>query len=342
MTRSCADATERLARVIHRFGEVGCGGTCWPLNLCGMSHRSFLRIQRHALDQAGVVTRRQLYRTGWTRWMVEAEVRAGRWHCLGRQSLFVLDAATSPDPEMARRWWAVLEVGGQAALDGVSALQHAGLRGYEQPDIQVSVRKSGCYARPKGVRVYETRRRRPEDLVGGGLPRVRPAVAAVRGALWARTNRQAALVLIMTVQQRIATAAEIAVELETVRRHPRRRFLRAVLADIADGVQSMGELDFARLCRSAGLPEPDRQVVRRGPRGRVYLDAYWDEFDVVVEIEGVHHEWESNQVGDTLRQNDLTLTSAAVLRIPVVGLRDRPGPYLDQLSTLLRRRGWRP
>ena len=274
--------------------------------------------------------------------MVRAEVRAGRWHRLGPQTLFVLDAATSPDPDLARRWWAVLEVGGQAAIDGVTALQHAGLRNFEHPEIQVSVFKSGCYQRPKGVRVYETRRRRREDLVVPGLPRTRPAVAAVRAALWARTNRQAGLVLIMTAQQRIATVADISVALDAVRRHQRRRFLRAVLADIADGVQSMGELDFARLCRSAGLPEPDRQVVRRGPRGRAYLDAYWDEWGVVVEIEGIHHEWESNQVGDTLRQNELTLRSDAVLRVPVVGLRDQAGPYLEQLRTLLIRRGWQP
>jgi hypothetical protein len=132
-------------------------------------------------------------------------------------------------------------------------------------------------------------------------------------------------VLIMTVQQRIATEADIAEALGRVVRHHRRRFLRAVLADITDGVQSMGELDFAKLRRAAGLPEPNRQVVRRGPRGRVYLDAYWDEWNVVAEIEGIHHEWESNQVGDTLRQNDLTFTSAAVLGIPIVTLREQPG-----------------
>ena len=140
------------------------------------------------------MTRPQLYRLGLTRWMVEAEVRAGRWHRLGRQSLFVLDAAASPDPELARRWWAVLEVGGQAAVDGVSALQHAGLHGFDHPEIQVSVHKSGCYRRLKGVRVYETRRRARGDLVGAGLPRVRPAIAAVRAALWAQSNRQAALI----------------------------------------------------------------------------------------------------------------------------------------------------
>ncbi len=286
------------------------------------------------------MARRQLYRAGLTRWMVTAEVRAGRWHRLGPQTLFVLDAAVAPDRDSTRRWWAVLEVGGQAAVDGVTALQAAGLQGFDQPQLQVSVRKSGCHAGPPGVRVYETRRRGADDLVGVGLPRVRPVMAAVRGALWAATNRQAALVLIMSVQQRIVPALELITEFQTVRRHHRRNYLRAVLADLADGAHSMGELDFARLCRAAGLPEPSRQVIRRGGRGRVYLDAYWDDWQVVAEIEGVHHEWESSQLGDTLRHNDLTLDSAAVLRIPVVALRDAPAPYLRQVAELLRRRGW--
>ena len=143
----------------------------------------------------------------------------------------------------------------------------------------------------------------------------------------------------MTVQQRIAPVSEIGAVMETVRRHRRRRFLLAVLADIGDGVQSIGELDFPRLCRSSGLPEPDRQVVRRGSRGRCYLDAYWDRWKVIAEMEGIHHDWETNQISDTMRQNELTL-DAAVLRIPVVGIRDCAAPYLDQLRALLRRRGW--
>jgi very-short-patch-repair endonuclease len=76
------------------------------------------------------------------------------------------------------------------------------------------------------------------------------------------------------------------------------------------------------------------------PAGRrCYLDAYWDRWKVIAEIEGIHHEWETNQISDTMRQNELTLTDV-VLRIPVVGLRDCPAPYLDQLRALLRRRGW--
>ncbi|MGH3355365.1 MAG: hypothetical protein ACRDOJ_05670, partial [Nocardioidaceae bacterium] len=123
--------------------------------------------------------------------------------------------------------------------------------------------------------MHETRRRRPEDLVGAGILRTRPAVAAVRGALWARSDRQAALIVVMAVQQRLATGAAIRRELLRVRRDKRRSFISTILLDVTDGAQALGELDFAALCRKHGLPRPDRQAVRAGSRGRVYLDVYW-------------------------------------------------------------------
>ena len=51
-------------------------------------------------------------------------------------------------------------------------------------------------------------------------------------------------------------------------------------------LHSLGELDFARLCRERGLPEPTRQAVCKGPDGRVFLDVRW-ECGLVVEIDGV-------------------------------------------------------
>lgn len=283
-------------------------------------------VRQLAARQHGVVSRQQVYVLGVTRWAVTAEVRAGRWKSLGRQTLLVL-AVESPTPRLADFYRAVFEVGADAAIDGVSALQAAGLAGYDETAVPVSVSKGSRFSRPAGVHVHETRRRRREDLVGIGLPRVRAHVAAVRGSLWARTNRQGALVLVMAVQQRIARVPDIADAFQAVKRHRRRGFLLAVLRDIADGAQAMGELDFARLCRRRGLPKPDRQVVRRGRDGRVYLDVFWDR-------------WRSSQIHDTIRQNDLTVEGESVLRVPVVGLRDCPDTYLEQLEALLRRSGW--
>jgi very-short-patch-repair endonuclease len=116
-----------------------------------------------------------------------------------------------------------------------------------------------------------------------------------------------------------------------VGRSPRRQLLGAVIRDVCDGAHSLGELDFARMCRSAGLPPPTRQVVRTGPGGRVYLDVAWEHIGIVVEIDGGHHALALNPVDDAFRQNEVTLDADLVLRIPVLGLRLTPERFMGQV-----------
>lgn len=154
-------------------------------------------------------------------------------------------------------------------------------------------------------------------------------------------SRQAAFVLILVAQQGLATPTQLFEAFAMVKRDRRRRFIAGVLADILGGVQSMGELDFARLCRQRDVPEPDRQVRRRLPDGRAYVDVYWDKYRVVVEIEGVQHLLPGITVADSVRQNWLTIDNDTVLRIPVLGLRIAAAQFMDQVESLLRDRGWK-
>jgi hypothetical protein len=290
-------------------------------------------------QQYGVVSRRQLYAAGLGRWDIRAELRSGRWSRRGPQTI---SNVTGELCQRGRWWIALIEVGSQAALDGVTALQAAGLTGFAEPVIHISMPKSSRPRRWPGVAVHETRRRVSMDLVAAGIPRVRPPVAAVRAALWAVSDRQAALILTMAVQQRLVTVAALAEAMATVRRHRRRKFLLRLLVDLQGGVQSMAELDFARMCRAAGLPEPDRQVIHDLGDGWAVVDNEWTGYDLVVEIEGVHHLHGPVTVADALRQNNLTTRRSAVLRIPVLGLRTEPARFLDQVRAALTARGWHP
>ena len=173
-----------------------------------------------------------------------------------------------------------------------------------------------------------------------GIPRTVPAVAGVRAALWARSDRQAALLLTMCVQQGLTTAEALGTAALRVRRDRRRRLVHAVVLDLAGGVRSLGELDFARECRKRGLPEPTRQVVRRGRNGRYYLDVIWEEWGVVVEIDGIHHSWAQNIVGDALRHNEVTMQNAVVLRLPLLGLRVARDEFFTQIEDTLAGRGY--
>lgn len=245
-------------------------------------------------------------------------------------------------PSTPRSAWrcALFEVGPSAVLDGVTALQAAGLRTITEELIHVAVPKSVTPHRSRGVRVHETRRYRQQDVLRGDIPRMHPATAAVHAALWARSNSEAALFVIASVQQRLVSVAELAEAVELVRRHPRRMLLRGLLRDVGEGVHSMGEREFARLCRRRGLPPPDRQVLRRGPNGRLYFDVCWERYRVIVEIDGIQHLDAAQMVGDALKSNVAVLSGATVLRIPNFALRADPEPFLDQLEAALRAGGW--
>ena len=137
---------------------------------------------------------------------------------------------------------------------------------------------------------------------------------------WARTDRTAALLVCLAVQQRlvapepaprrVAHGGPEPTSAAPRRRHPRhlRRGPLARRARLRPDVPS----------RRAAAAEPGRSV-RTGPGGRVYLDVAWEDIGLVVEIDGGHHALALNPVDDALRQNEVTLSADMVLRIPVLG-----------------------
>lgn len=295
------------------------------------------RVDALAREQSGVLSRRQLYALGVTRGQVRANVRARRWRRVGSQSISL---TTGPLTRAAQEWAAVFEAGPRAFLDGSSALIAAGLRGFSEDSIRVSVPRGARVRRARGLDIRQTRRWQADDVAGTGVPRSRPAVAAVRGALWARSDKQAALIITMAVQQGLVDPASLGLELLRIKRDRRRALLHTVVLDLLEGVRSLGEADFRRMCRQHGLPDPSRQVVRRGRRGTYYLDALWEEWGVVVEIDGIQHVWAENVVHDALRQNDVMLAHGRVLRLPLLGLRLSPDDFFSQIRDALTRAGW--
>lgn len=293
-------------------------------------------LDSQAAEQGGVVSLTQLRRLGVTRGHLRAQVEARRWQRVHSQ---VVQLSTGLLSREGTWWAAVLEGGPRAHLDGASALLAGGLTGYSTEGVRVSVPPDSRSRRAAGVDIRRTRLWSPDVVVGRGVPRTRPEVAAVRAALWAVSDRQAVLLPTMAVQQGLTTAERVGVALLGVRRDRRRALLHDCVLDLLHGVRSLGEGELARECRRRGLPEPSRQVVRRGPRGRWYLDVCWEPWGVVVEVDGIHHTWASVVVGDALRQNALTLDSHLVLRLPLLGLRVAPDDFFAQIREALVTRG---
>ena len=276
------------------------------------------------------MSRRQLRSLGITHDHVRNEVAAERWAALGRQSVAV---HRGPLPIEAHAWSALWEVGERiAALDGVTSLVASGLTGFDEATLHLSVRHTHDVPKVEGVRIHKVIRRLDDELVPSGIPRTRPAVAAVRAAGWAVSDRQAALLLLMPVQQRLTTPEALLSASQRCLGRRRRGFIRGVVGDVALGVQSLGELDFARLCRSRGLAEPSRQVIREGARGRIYLDVRWDGSRLVVEVDGAQHREGLAVSVDNLSRNSVVLTGDRVLRIDRVGLRLHEDAFMHQVA----------
>ncbi|MEP6815431.1 MAG: DUF559 domain-containing protein [Marmoricola sp.] len=268
---------------------------------------------------------------------MRANIAAGRWARVGTQSICV---HTGPLRQSAQHWAAVFEAGPRAYLDGASALVESGVQRLVVSTIRVSVPRGVRRRGGRGLDVRQTRRWSAEDIEPTGPPRSRVEVAAVHAALWAVSNRQAALYLTMPVQQGLITAERVGEVMLRVRRDKRRSFIHGVLLDLMGGVRSLGELDVVRGCRERGLPEPAKQALHRARNGTYYLDFRWDAWRVTVEVDGIQHAWVEHLVGDALRQNTLSIAGDTVLRIPLLGLRVAPDEFFAQIEEALVAAGW--
>ncbi|NNG37837.1 hypothetical protein HJ588_00920 [Flexivirga sp. ID2601S] len=299
------------------------------------------RLHAAAEQQGWVLSRAQLRTLGVDRWQVRRLLAAGVWRAHGLRTIGLTAAQLD---EVALRHRAVWESGRVSALDGVSALQHAGLTGWHEPTVHISVPHGRSPIAVTGVSRHVVPIRGdlwehgPDQVIAEDLPWVRSELAVLRAAQWAISDRAAALVIAMAVQQRLVATDLLARTLPQAGLYRRRKLIRTVVADVIDGAQALGELDFGAACRRHGLPPPARQVIRRGPHGRIYLDAGWPRVRLFVEIDGAHHQEPANVLADALRQNSVVVGGETVLRIPLLGLRIQEDAFMQQVVTAYRLR----
>ncbi|MEU9824801.1 DUF559 domain-containing protein [Micromonospora chersina] len=276
-----------------------------------------------------------------TRKAIRHRVATGRWR---RAHRGILVAHNGPVAAAQLRWIAVLAAGPTALLGGLSAAQAGGLRGF--PDRVVHLLLPAAVRRaplPAGVRAHRTGHLPDRDVLPRGQPpRTAAARSIVDAAQWALNDGQARAVVAAAFQQRLVGGDDLHEVVDRMPRLRRRRLILATATDAAGGAHSLGELDLLSLVRRAGLPEPTRQLVRRDTAGRRrYLDAYFEEWRVHVEVDGGQHLDPAHAWADMRRQNDLWMEGDRVLRFPSWALRAHPETVVAQLRAALRAAGWR-
>ncbi|MFC0532665.1 endonuclease domain-containing protein [Phytohabitans kaempferiae] len=297
-------------------------------------------------EQAGVVTAAHAAAL-LGRARVRGLLASGRWRRVCRG---VLVSHNGPLTAGQALWVAVLAThpsgapGHGALLAGLTAACEGGLRWSRPGPLYVLV--------PAGHPYPDLRRRLPLDMPAvvvhrtsvlpgdhvraGRPPRTAMPRSIVDAAQWARTDDAARTVVAAACQQRRVAPEELRAVLSVMPR-ARRRALVLETADLAaGGATALSEIDFLRLCRRHRLPAPDLQERRLDGDGRSrYLDAYWREQRVHVEVDGAHHmdagQWEA----DMRRQNEIWIRGDRVLRYSAWQVRHQPDYVVAQLRAAL-------
>jgi hypothetical protein len=301
--------------------------------LTAAAARAIVPLDPH---RTAVTSVRALVQRGWTPDRIRNQVIAGRWQRIGRA--VVLHNGTPTPAEL--RTAALVVLGPRAILTAFTALEEWGLNGWEREAIHILVPRGARVTRPDGlpVRVHYTDGWNTAPMHEARRLH-RPAAAALLAASTFAKPRPACGTLASTVQQRLVRPSDL---VDAIDRAPRIRHRAALLAavhDIAQGAHALSEIDFARLCRSAALPEPTRQAVRKDRSGRRrYLDVEWHVPDgrrVIVEVDGGLHLAAKRWWDDQVRQNELVISGDVVLRYPSVFVRCEPAVVVEQLCRVL-------
>ncbi|WP_236735227.1 type IV toxin-antitoxin system AbiEi family antitoxin domain-containing protein [Mycolicibacterium peregrinum] len=202
-------------------------------------------------QQDGVISRRQALDAGLREHEIRRLLRRNEW---ARVHAGVYVDHTGP-LTWAQCAWAAVLYAAPAALCFDSAL------GAETLPIHVAVaRHRTVLNETAGVRIHHLEHLRERVLWNVGPPRLRYDEAALDVACRAESELDAIAVLANACQSRRTTAHRLLQVLDSRARVRRRRWLRAVLVDIADGTCSVLEHGYlVRVERAHGLPKATRQ-----------------------------------------------------------------------------------
>jgi hypothetical protein len=296
-------------------------------------------FDQYAEQQAQVLHRRQLLGLGKTRSGIASQLKARRWQAVGPVAIALHNGPLTVEQH---RWAAVLSAGGRATLAGRTALEVAGLDGWEMTAIQLLVPVGGHPPNLPGIAVEMHQTRRDEAYrfrVVGQPPRTTIERSALDAASWAASPRACAGLLAAVVQQRLSTAAGLLQALEKSGPIRRRPLIRQTLDDVAGGAQALSEIDIGQLCRRHALSVTARQSVRLDGEGRRrYLDGIVSGENgkqVAFEVDGALHLAVLSYWDDMQRSNELLIAGVPLLRFPSLAVRIDGEKVVDQFRRAL-------
>lgn len=292
-------------------------------------------LARVLADQDGVVSYRQLRRTA--RLAQHDIERLVRRRELVRVHPRVYVNHTGPLTWRQRAWAAVLYAE-PAALCLASAMSGPD----EHAPIDIAVEANRRVAGRPDIRIHRVTGLDGRVLWNLSPPRTRPEETALDRVHLARSELEVVQVLSEAIGGRSTTVARIRDALGRRPRLHRRRWLVGLLDDLELGACSVLEHGYlTRVERAHGLPVAHRQARRAGSQGSEYRDVEYEEFGLVVELDGRigHESWEAGG-RDADRDLDDHADGRESVRLRWRQVFGTPCRTAGRVARILHRRGW--
>jgi len=284
--------------------------------------------------QNGLITRAQALSCGLTKQALRVRIRAeGPWQVLlpGVYAT-VTGAVTTEQREIA----ALLYAGPRSAITGQAAIAAHGVNNLGRTVVDVLIPATSKRRDQSFVHVLRTSKM-PTVVYKVGELRYVPIARAVADAARQENDiGDVRSIVASAVQWRRVSVADIAAELPNGPSAGSAR-LRAVLAEVADGIRSAAEGDLRKLIKRSGLPDPlYNPRLYAGEEFVATPDAWWQDAGVAVEVDSrqwhlLPGDWEQTMA----RHSRMSAFGINVLHYPPRRLHTEPRTIAAEIKSAL-------
>lgn len=286
-------------------------------------------VRSVAAEQARVISIEQAKPLGLTTTQLRRYLDEGHWTRLAHGIYLV----GPPPPDWFSLLWAgALYAGPAAAVAGLAAARLWGLTAHEQTPISIILPHS---ARARADSAWwEFTRRRSSFRIVGSPPRL--SVEQTVLDLCRLEPERSAHWVTQAVGARRTTVVRLRTELADLQRHPARRQLGQLLADVGQGAQSPLELVYLRdIERAHGLPAGRRQA----RSGGFWVDVAYD-LGLMVELDGRRGHGGADAFRDMDRDNFHAMHGIGTLRFGWQQCQAEPCRVATMVAVRLQALGW--
>jgi len=290
---------------------------------------------------AGIVTRAQSHEAGLSDRAIIHRVATGRWQ---RIHPGVYATFSGPLSRQARLWAAVLYAGAGAVLSHETAAELQRLVDKPAPLIHLTVPLARRVIPQEGLRIHISRHIQADQRFPPGvLPQTLVEDTILDLVDQADTVDEVCALITRAFGRRLTGEGVLRATMRPRGRLRWRSDVDALVTEAARGTHSLLEYHYDRDVEGAhGLPKSARQAPYAKPDGsKGFRDRLYQEYGVLVELDGASAHPEENRWADRERDNHAATQRKQTLRFGWKHVRHQACGTAVTTAIVLKNHGWR-